>query len=168
MQDEPDRIAPTPERYKHSGVEILERAIPDEAGRPSQPYRSIDILALLERRKVITHGMWLAGDRFRSTFRRARFDPLRAADWLHIRGGKMEAAASGTENARKSVWHAIFAVGGLGSPGGSCLWHVIGLEHTLKEWALEQGWNGRRVSQDAARGILIAILGTLEAHYERG
>jgi hypothetical protein len=36
---------------------------------------------------------------------------------------------------------------------------------SLKEWALEQGWNGRRVSQEAASGILIAALGALEAHF---
>jgi hypothetical protein len=39
------------------------------------------------------------------------------------------------------------------------------MERSLKEWALEQGWNGRRVTQEAASGILIAALGTLEAHF---
>jgi hypothetical protein len=170
MQEEPEHIRPTPERYKHSGVEILDRAIADDEGRPSQPYRSIDILQLLERRGVITHGMWLAGDRFRTSFRRAQLDPLKAADMARpvISGGKPQLPMTSTENARESVWRAILAVGGLNSAGGSCIWHVIGWERTLKEWALEQGWNGRRVSQDAARGILIASLGTLEAHYERG
>jgi hypothetical protein len=42
---------------------------------------------------------------------------------------------------------------------------VLGWERSLKEWALEQGWNGRRVSQEAASGILIAALGALEAHF---
>ena len=63
------------------------------------------------------------------------------------------------------VWHAIRAVGGIASPAGSCLWHVVGWERSLKEWALEQGWSGRRVSQEAASGILIAALGALEAHF---
>jgi hypothetical protein len=35
----------------------------------------------------------------------------------------------------------------------------------LKEWALEQGWSGRRVSQEAASGILVAALGALETHF---
>ena len=69
------------------------------------------------------------------------------------------------ESAREHVWRALVAVGGPGSPAGSCLWHVVGWERSLKEWALEQGWNGRRVSQEAASGILIAALGILEAHY---
>jgi hypothetical protein len=34
----------------------------------------------------------------------------------------------------------------------------------LKEWAQQQGWAGRRVSQEAASGILIAALGALETH----
>ena len=69
------------------------------------------------------------------------------------------------EGARNVVWRAIQAVGGIGSPAGSCLWHVVGWERSLKEWALEQGWNGRRVSQEAASGILIAALGALEGHF---
>jgi hypothetical protein len=38
---------------------------------------------------------------------------------------------------------------------------------TLKQWALEQGWSGRRVSEEAASGILIAALGTLESYFVR-
>jgi hypothetical protein len=72
------------------------------------------------------------------------------------------------ELARERVWRAIVAVGGPRSPGGSCLWHVIGWERSIKEWALEQGWNGRRISQEAASGILISALGALEAHYRTG
>lgn len=85
-----------------------------------------------------------------------------------ISGGKPQILVSSTENARDSIWRAILSVGGLSSAGGSCIWHVIGWEQSIKAWATEQGWSGRRVSQEAASGILIAALGTLEAHYERG
>jgi len=77
----------------------------------------------------------------------------------------VEAPGSRIENARKVIWRAVLAVGGLGSAGGSCIWHVVGWQQSLKEWAVEQGWNGRRVSQEAASGILIASLGTLEAYF---
>ena len=63
------------------------------------------------------------------------------------------------------MWRAIQSVGGIASPAGSCLWHVLGWERSLKEWALEQGWSGRRVSQESASGILVAGLGALEAHF---
>jgi hypothetical protein len=52
----------------------------------------------------------------------------------------------------------------MASPAGSCLWHVLGWELPVKEWALQQGWSGRRVSQETASGILIAALGALESH----
>jgi hypothetical protein len=149
---------------------LLDKAIADDEGRPAQPYRSIDILELLERRGVITSGMWMAGNRFRAIFYAAQLDPLKAADMARpiISGNRAPDVMNKTEKARESIWRAVLAVGGLHSAGGSCLWHVIGWERTLKEWALQTGWNGKRVSQDAARGILIATLGTLEAHYERG
>ena len=71
------------------------------------------------------------------------------------------------EAARATVWRAIQVVGGIGSPAGSCLWHVLGWQQSLKEWAIEQGWSGRRVSPEAASGILIAALGALESHHTR-
>ena len=90
----------------------------------------------------------------------------------HREGGYLQellqAGASGyvlKQSSSDELIRAIRAVGGLGSPAGSCLWHVVGWEQSLKEWALGQGWNGRRVSQEAASGILIAALGALEAHF---
>ena len=69
------------------------------------------------------------------------------------------------EAARDAVWRAVRAVGGIASPAGSCLWHVVGWGLSLKEWAQQQGWAGRRVSPEAASGILVAALGTLETHF---
>lgn len=115
-----------------------------------------------------------AGEDFRTRFAIAQLDPLSAFDLTRLKVGRNCSSRPGEEpglrieHARDAVWRAILAVGGLGSAGGSCLWHVLGWERTLKEWALEQGWNGRRVSQEAASGILIAALGALEAHFGRG
>jgi hypothetical protein len=125
----------------------------------------------MERRGSITAGMRQAGEDFRNCFAVAQLEPLSAFDIsrprIGSRGGftSMENPGSRIENARKVVWGATLAVGGLGSAGGSCIWHVVGWQQTLKEWALEQGWNGRRVSQEAASGILIASLGTLEPYF---
>jgi hypothetical protein len=169
--DENAAIMPTPERRNHGIVERLDRPIADESGRPARPYRAVDTLATMERRGSITARMRQAGEDFRARFTTAQLDSLRAPDWSRLRLG----GSSGfrTENgpglrierARDVVWRAILAVGGIGSPAGSCLWHVVGWERSLKEWALEQGWSGRRVSQEAASGILIATLGALEAHF---
>ena len=161
---------PTPERLRHGEVEQLRQAMPDAAGRPSRPYRAVDTLAAMERRGSITAAMRHAGEDFRARFALAQLDPLRALDLSHLRLGEHSPRPDGAgpgariEAARRAVWNAIRAVGGIASPGGSCLWHVLGWERTLKEWALEQGWSGRRVSQEAASGILVAALGALEGH----
>ncbi len=122
----------------------------------------------MERRGAITAEMRAAGEDFRARFRHAQLDPLRAANLARTPGASyVGGTGGGFEYARTQIWRAILALGGLGSPGGSCLWHVVGLERSLKQWALETGWSGRRVSQDAASGILIAALGALE-NYWRG
>jgi hypothetical protein len=92
------------------------------------------------------------------------FDVLRPMADRNVARHFSEEPGLRIESAREVVWHALLAVGGLGSAGGSCLWHVLGWERSLKEWALEQGWRGRRVRQEVASGIFIAALGALEAH----
>jgi hypothetical protein len=168
VQDQ-SSVAPTPERHNHGLIERAERPLTDNLGRPARPYRAVDTLAAMERRGTITPEMRQAGEDFRSRFAAAQLDPLSAFDITRLRVGRNSGSRSTEmpglriEHARDVVWRAILAVGGPGSAGGSCLWHVLGLERTLKEWALEQGWNGRRVSQEAASGILIGALGALEA-----
>jgi hypothetical protein len=48
---------------------------------------------------------------------------------------------------------------------GSCVWHVVGLQRSVREWAIRQGWGGRPVRQEQAQGILIAALGMLARHF---
>jgi hypothetical protein len=165
-----DLILPPPERSQHGLIELMDKTIADEQGRPSRPYKSVDILIRMERRGSITPGMRQAGEDFRNAFRRACSDPLAATDLSRpfidsVTGRKP--SSIGAVGSSDKVRRAILSVGGMGSAGGSCLWHVVGWERTLKEWAFEQGWNGRRVSQEAAYGILIATLGTLEGHFGR-
>jgi hypothetical protein len=161
---------PSPERLRQSPVERLDGVIADIRGAASRPYRSLDTLAVMERRGSITAGMRQAGEDFRVRFATAHLDPLRALDPSQLllgdrpsRGGD-KGPGLHIEAARDAVWRAIQAVGGITSPAGSCVWHVVGWESSLKAWAIGQGWNGRRVSQEAASGILIAALGALEAH----
>ena len=161
---------PTLERQAHNLVERLTKPINDSSGRPGRPYRTVDTLAAMQRRGSITSGMRQAGEDFRDRFAAAQLDPLSAFDISRPRIGNPsgfrshEHQGARIEKAREAVWQAILAAGGLSSAGGSCLWYVLGWERSLKEWALGQGWSGRRVSQETASGILIAALGALEAH----
>jgi hypothetical protein len=166
-----DPAGPSKERIQHGPVERVGRTIADTAGRPSRPYRAVDTLAIMERRGSITGSMRQAGEDFRARFAVAQLDPLRALDLSHLRLGERsprpdrDGPGLRIEAARTAVWRAIQAVGGIASPAGSCLWHVLGWERSVQEWALHQGWSGRHVSQEAASGILIATLGALEAHF---
>jgi hypothetical protein len=163
-------LGPTPERRRHGPIERLARPISDAAGHPAQPYRVVDTLLVMERRGSITAGMRQAGEDFRARFAVAQLDPLRALDLSHLRIAEPRLRREGDgpgariEAARGTVWRTIQAVGGIASPAGSCLWHVLGWQQSLKQWAQGQGWSGRRVSQEAASGILIAALGALETH----
>lgn len=162
---------PTPERLRQGPIERLPGALPDADGRPSRPYRAVDTLVIMERRGSITGGMRQAGEDFRASFTIAHLDPLRALDLrqFHFADAsarpQREAPGLRIEVARRAVWRAIQAVGGIASPAGSCLWHVLGWQQSLKEWGLEQGWAGRQVSQEAASGIFVAALGALESHF---
>jgi hypothetical protein len=154
-------------------IERVDRPITDTAGAIARPHHAIDTLLAMERRGSITAAMRQAGEDFRRHFAIARLDPLRALDWSQPKQtGAVRSHGAETgwriEKAREFVWQTISAVGGLGSPGGSCLWHVVGWERSLKEWALDQGWSGRRLSPESASGILIAVLGALDAHYRHG
>jgi hypothetical protein len=68
-------------------------------------------------------------------------------------------------DARRRVDAAMDALGGLGSPAGGCVWHVIGLQCSIREWAMRQGWGGRPINEKQAQGILIAALGVLAGYY---
>lgn len=57
---------------------------------------------------------------------------------------------------------------GNGSPAGSCVWHVVGLQRSILEWAMRQGWGGKPVRVEQAQGILVAALGVLAGWYGYG
>jgi hypothetical protein len=67
-------------------------------------------------------------------------------------------------DARRRVHQSLEALGGLSSPAGSCVWHVVGLQRSVREWAVREGWRGRPVRQEQAKGILVGALGVLAAH----
>ncbi len=178
---QPDIVAPTPERMRR-GVELIEQKITHQVGKQAgvdallddegdaiRAYRSIDILAAMERRGAITAEMRQAGEDFQTEFRIAGLDPLKAADYSRpcVSGSRVQEIRSRVMDARESVWQAVLSVGGPGSAGGSCLWNVVGWQLSLKEWRLGQSWSRGRVSQEVASGILIAVLGTLAAQPQR-
>ena len=106
-----------------------------------------------------------AGAVFRRQFRVAALDQLRAMPLMRIPGGSGDSLTDRQVAAREQVAHAMMALGGFESAAGSCAWHVVGLECSVREWALRQGWGGRSVGHAQAQGMLVAALGVLAAVY---
>jgi hypothetical protein len=71
-------------------------------------------------------------------------------------------------HARRRVHESLEALGGITSPAGSCVWLVVGLQQSIREWAMRQGWGGRPVRQQQAQGILVAAMGMLAGHLGYG
>jgi hypothetical protein len=144
-------------------AEVIYEGDPDS--RPVVHHRTVDTIGIMLRRGTITPEMEAAARDFAAAFTIAGLDTLRVPSLLRVPGApRAPELADDQVAARQRVHQALEAVGGIGSPGGSVVWHVVGLQTSLREWALRQGWGGRPIGVHEARGILVAALGTLAAH----
>jgi hypothetical protein len=145
-------FGPTPERLRHGGIERLDHAIADEAGRPARPYRGLD--TLMQRRGTITGGMHQAAEDFRALFHRASLDPLRVPELDRIRSdtrlAEMPMSLQQVE-ARRKVWAALAALGGIASPAGSCIWHVVAINLRRPRDIARFGGNQSRARRTTGR-----------------
>ena len=128
-------------------------------------HRTVDTLVKMLRAGTIDQAMHDATKDFQASFIVAQLDPLRALPILRVPGTGREPELNERQlHARRRVHEAMAALGGIGSPAGSCVWHVVGQQRSVREWAMRQGWGGRLVRQEQAQGILVAALGMLAAH----
>jgi hypothetical protein len=150
--------------HKVRGRELEEVREKDPDGRIVYHHRTVDTLGKMLRSGTITPEMHDAATDFQAAFIIANLDPLRALPILRVPGTGREPELSERQvDARRRVHKAMQALGGLSSPAGSCVWHVVGLQRSVREWAMRQGWGGRPVRQEQAQGILVAALGMLAA-----
>jgi len=141
----------------------------DPEGRPVVHHRTVDTLSIMLRAGTITKDMHDAARDFQAQFTIARFDVVRCMPLMRLPGGSGPGDLTDAQvDARRRVGNALDALGGLGSPAGSCVWHVVGLQRSIREWAMRQGWGGRSVRVEQAQGILVAALGMLAGHYGYG
>jgi hypothetical protein len=155
--------------HKVRGRQLEEVREKDPDGRTVYHHRTVDTLGKMLRAGTITQEMHDAAKDFQAAFIVANLDPLRALPILRVPGTGREPDLSERQlHARRRVHQAVQALGGLPSPAGSCVWHVVGLQLSVREWALRQGWGGRPVRQEQAQGILVAALGMLAGHLGYG
>ena len=139
--------------------EIRER---DPDGRIVTHHRTVDTLGKMLRAGTIDQAMHDAARAFQAAFVTANLDPIRAMPIQRMPGAGREPDLNERQlDARRRVHAAMQALGGINSPAGSCVWHVVGLQRSVREWATRRGWSGRPVRQEQAQGILIAALGVL-------
>ena len=125
-------------------------------------HRTVDTLGKMLRAGTIDEAMHDAAKSFEADFILASLDPRRALPILRVPGTGREPDLNERQlHARRRVHEAMQALGGISSPAGSCVWHVVGLQRSVREWAIRQGWGGRPVRQEQAQGILVAALGML-------
>ena len=156
---------PTRWRLQHGPISAPERIADPETGVPVAVRRAIDTLGQMLDNGSITPEMHEAGQAFRAAFRLAALDPLKARSLVWMPRTTGERITDRTLAARENVYRAMDALGGPSSPAGSCVWHVVGCELSIREWAIRHGWNGRRIGHSQAQGILVAALGILAKHY---
>jgi hypothetical protein len=153
-----------PKRLPQRELEEVREKDPD--GRIVLHHRTVDTLGKMLRSGTIDEAMHDAAKDFQAAFIVANLDPLRAVPILWVPGTGREPELNELQlHARRRVQEVMAALGGITSPAGSCVWHVIGLQRSVREWALRQGWGGRSVRQEQAQGIVVAALGMLAAHY---
>ena len=160
-----EALGPSKWRLQHGGFSEPIREADPETGSPVQHRRAVDTLGMMLANGTITQEMHDAGAVFRRQFRVAALDQLRAMPLIRIPGGSGDSLTDRQVAAREQVAHAMMALGGFESAAGSCVWHVVGLEHSVREWAQRQGWGGRSVGHAQAQGMLVAALGVLAVVY---
>lgn len=160
-----DLSKPSKWRLQHGDFGEPVREADPETGVPVAHRRAVDTLGAMLANGTITPAMHEAGVIFRGHFRAAALDALRAMPLVRISGGAGDPLTERHVAARRKVGAALEALGGQDSAAGSCVWHVVGCEASIREWATRQGWGGRSVGHSQAQGILVAALGVLAAHY---
>ena len=139
----------------------------DDDQKPAEHYRTVDTLALMLRNGSITGAMHDAGQQFSQDFARAFGSGVASPKLDGLPGGTAPGQMMVEKNAgaARAVREALDAVGGSGSPAGSALWYVAGLQMSIRDWAQREGWNGRRQDRDEVKGYLVAALGVLARYY---
>lgn len=160
-----ESMGPSKWRLQHGGFSDPIREADPETGSPVQHRRAVDTLGMMLANGTITQQMHDAGGYFRALFRSAALDGMSKSVLVRLPGQAAHTLSDHHMDARRKIGAALDALGGHDSAAGSCAWHVIGLEMSVREWAMRQGWGGRPVAPPQAQGMLVATLSVLAGHF---
>lgn len=124
-------------------------------------------LERMHARGSLSRPMLEAARRFHAHFQISHFSDIRSMSLVApsstpSHGGDL---SDHQLDARNHVRTALNEIGGISSLLGSCMWHVVGLEHSMREWRVMRSWTERPLNAHNATGILIAALDHLARHY---
>jgi len=160
-----DLSKPSPWRRQHGGFSPPSYDADPDTGAVITHHRAVDTLGLMLSNRTISPEMYDAGTMFRLHFRSARLGSFGVSSLARMPGKSTRGMSTQHMQAGIKVAEAIEVLGGSDSAAGSCAWHVLGTEASVREWAMRQGWGGRPVAPPQAQGILVATLCVLAAHY---
>ena len=158
-----------PELLQHTDVETV-RLVED--GEVRRVRRTVDVLSAMLRNGTITRDMATAGRRFQRAFQAGRMTGGGECAFLRLPTRQRPTGApevgDSALDARRAVSQAISRLGGHGSLPSNAAWFVLGLGLSVKEWAQRVRFGqGRTLSEEVARGIVIAALALLAAERPR-
>ena len=160
-----DLSKPSPWRMQHGGFEAGMLDVDPDTGTTVTHHRAVDTLGLMLNNGTITQEMHDAGTKFRMLFRSAALGTMGTSALVRLPGKTTRGMSDHHVYAGIKVAEAINILGGHDSAAGSCAWHVLGSEISVREWAMRQGWGGRLVLPAQAQGMLVATLCVLAAHF---
>lgn len=160
-----DLSRPSQWRLQHGAFADAVREADPETGTPLPHRRAVDTLGAMLTNGTISPEMHEAGCVFRTQFRSAALDGIRTTQLIRMPKSTGTTLTERQVAARDRVAAALDALGGPSSPGGSAVWHVLGLECSIREWAMSQGWQGRPIAPAQAQGMFTAALAVLAVHY---
>jgi len=158
-------MGPSKWRLQHGGFGDPVRTADPEKGTPVAHRRAVDTLGMMLANGTITQQMHDAGETFRALFHGAALDGMSKSVLLRMPGTMVDTLSDHHMDGRRKIGAALDALGGHDSAAGSCAWHVMGLEMSVREWAMRQGWGRRPVAPPQAQGMLVATLSVLPGHF---
>tara|TARA_R110002020_G_scaffold347014_3_gene560780 strand:- start:358 stop:888 length:531 start_codon:yes stop_codon:yes gene_type:complete len=171
-----DGLKPTKYRQRHKPVDApgpaiirSDKQIKDIDGNIAAPFVVRDAVAILERSGKLDQRAADAARKFSEDFAAASLSGYQTADLTRPIGSGGQGSGGPTNavyGARDRVWNALQCLGGVGSPGASVCWDVLGLGLSIKEHAERTVFGARSLDPRAATGILVGAAHTLSAHYE--
>jgi hypothetical protein len=160
-----DLSKPSQWRKQHGAFEPRSFDADPETGAVVAHHRAVDTLGVMLRNGTIGQELYDTGVLFRALFRKAAIDRVMTTAFLRLPGQRVDHLSETSVHARIKVANAMDVLGGHDTAVGSCAWHVLGCETSVREWAMRQGWSGRPIAPQNAQGMLVAALGVLAVHF---